>query len=104
MEHTSAIAAETKASSLIRLTLWRLLGFGDFRKKTPKRTWLSAGISPVRYARRPGKSLKRRSKSFSLHSNKNFLLGGCGFFVSDVISGGLLGHLGPLCLALGANH
>jgi len=27
----------------------------------------------------------------------------CGFFVSDVISGGLLGHLGPLCLALGAN-
>jgi len=25
------------------------------------------------------------------------------FFVSDVISGGLLGHLGPLCLALGAN-
>jgi len=24
--------------------------------------------------------------------------------VSDVISGGLLGHLGPLCLALGANR
>jgi len=23
--------------------------------------------------------------------------------VSDVVSGGLLGHLGPLCLALGAN-
>jgi len=23
--------------------------------------------------------------------------------VSDVISGGLLGHLGPLCLALGIN-
>ena len=22
----------------------------------------------------------------------------------DVISGGLLGHLGPLCLALGVNH
>jgi len=32
------------------------------------------------------------------------LLGGCGFFVSDVISGGLLGHLGPLCLTLGANR
>jgi len=31
-----------------------------------------------------------------------FLLGRCGFFVSDVISGGLFGHLGPLCLALGA--
>jgi len=32
---------------------------------------------------------------------KNFLIGGCRFFVSDVISGGLFGHLH---LALGANH
>jgi len=32
------------------LTLWRLLGFGDIRKKTPKRMWLCARISPVRYA------------------------------------------------------
>jgi len=31
-----------------------------------------------------------------------FLLGGCGFVVSDVISGGLLGH--QLQLALGANR
>jgi len=37
-------------------------------------------------------------------TQKNFLLGGYGFFVSDVISGGLLGHLGPLCLALGDNR
>ena len=44
---------------------------------------------------KPGKSLKRRGKSSSLHSKKNFLLGGFVFFVSDVISGGLLGHLGP---------
>jgi len=35
---------------------------------------------------------------------KNFLLGECGFFVSDVISVPLLGHLGPLYLALGANR
>jgi len=28
---------------------------------------------------------------------------GCEFFVSDVISGILLGHLGPLCVALGSN-
>ena len=33
---------------------------------------------------------------------KMFLVGGCGFFVSDVISGGLFGHVGPLHLALGA--
>jgi len=53
---------------------------------------------------RPGKSLKRHGKSSSLHSKKNFLLGRCAFFVSDIINGGLLGHLGPLCLALGANR
>jgi len=53
---------------------------------------------------RSGKSLKRRGKSSSLHSKKNFLLVGTGFFVSDVISGGLLGHLDPLCLALGTNR
>ena len=53
---------------------------------------------------RPGKSLKRRGKSSSLHSKKNFCLGVAGFFVSGVISRGLLGHLGPLCLALGANR
>jgi len=35
---------------------------------------------------------------------KIFLLGGAGFFVRDVISEGLLGHHGPLCLALGANR
>jgi len=31
-------------------TLWRPLGFGDFRKETPERTWLCARISPVGYA------------------------------------------------------
>ena len=34
---------------------------------------------------------------------KKFLLGGAGF-LSDIISGGLLGLLGPLCLALGAKR
>jgi len=40
----------------------------------------------------------------SLYSKKIFLRGGCGFFMTDVISGGLLGHLSPLCLTLGANR
>jgi len=39
-----------QAKSLFFLTLWRPAGFGDFRKKTPKRTWLCAGLSPVWYA------------------------------------------------------
>jgi len=34
-------------------------------------------------------------------TRKKFFAWGCGFFLSDVISGGLFG---PLCLALGANH
>jgi len=41
--------------------------------------------------------------TFSLEK-KNFFLGGCGFFASDVISGGLFGHLGQLHLALGASR
>jgi len=40
----------------------------------------------------------------SIQSRVFFLLWGCGFFVSDVISGGLLGHLGPFHLALGPNR
>jgi len=35
---------------------------------------------------------------------KNFLLWGGRFFVSDIISVGLLVHLGPLYLTLGAYH
>jgi len=61
------------------LTLWRLLRFGDFRKKTPKCTWLCAGIFRSGMLYRPGKSLKRRGKSFSLHLKKIFCLGAVGF-------------------------
>jgi len=52
---------------------------------------------------RPGKSLKRCGKSSSLHSKKKIFAWGVRVFISDVISGGLSGHLGPICLALGAN-
>jgi len=50
-----------------------------------------------------GRSIKSRGKSSSLHSKK-FFAWGIRVFVSDVTSGGLLGHLGPLCLAMGANR
>jgi len=47
-----------KVLAFWELTFWHPLGFGDFRKKkTPKRTWLCAGISPVWYA------LQTRQKS-----------------------------------------
>jgi len=35
---------------------------------------------------------------------KKFLVGSCRFFVSDIISGGLLGYLGQFHLALGLNR
>jgi len=41
---------------------------------------------------RPGKSLKESIQSSRLHSKKIFFLGVCRLAVSDVISGGLLGH------------
>jgi len=37
-------------------------------------------------------------------TRKKIFAWGCRFFVSDVISGGLLGHFGPLYLVLGANR
>jgi len=49
--------------------------------------------------------VSKDAESLLVCTRKNFFcFGGCGFFVSDVISGELLGHLGPLCLALGANR
>ena len=90
-------------NSFLKLTLWCLAIFGNFREKnTEMHVALCGNFSAQRY--RPGKRLKRSDKSSSLHSKKNFFVGVCGFFVSDIISGGLLGHLGPLYLALGANH
>ena len=62
------------------LTFWHPLGFGDFREKKHlnargfAREFLWSGM-----LYRPGKRLKRRGKSSSLYSKKNFLLGGCGF-------------------------
>jgi len=83
-------------------TLWRLAAFGGFREKNTKsHKALCKNFSGLVSAT---DSVKKRSKSCSLHSKKNFFVGGCGFFVSDVISVGLSGHLGPLHLALGSNR
>jgi len=43
------------------------------------------------------------SESLVVCTWKKFLVGGCGFVVSNVLSGGLLGHLGQIHLALGSN-
>jgi len=51
-----------------------------------------------------GRELFKDSESHLVYTQKIFFVGGFAFFVSDVISGGLLGYLGPLHLALGPNH
>jgi len=67
--------------------------FGGFLKKNTKTHVVLHGnfSSPVSAI----DPVKRCGKSCSLHSKKIFW-SGCGFFVSDVISGGLLGSLGLL--------
>jgi len=86
------------------LALWRPLGFGDLKKKRLNARGFAREFLWSGMLYRPDKSLKRHGKSSSLHSKQIFLLGDCRFFVSDIISGGLLGHLGPPCLAMGANR
>jgi len=52
------------------------------------------------------KSLSKAQKTWQVFLSaieKNFFGWGCRFFVSDVISGGLLGHRSPLHLALDPN-
>jgi len=48
--------------------------------------------------------MSKDAASLVVCTRKKLFGWGMRIFLSDVISGRLLGHLGPLCLALGANH
>jgi len=62
------------------LTLWGPLGFGDFWKKKRLNARGFAWEFPQSgMLYRPGKCLKRRGKSSSLHSKNFFFLGGAVF-------------------------
>jgi len=61
------------------LTLWRPAAFGDFRKKRLNTHGIAGEFIQSSMLYRPGKSLKRRSKSSSLHLKKIFCLGDAGF-------------------------
>jgi len=83
---------------------WRLGGFGNFRKKNssfrlpyqrPSSFADCAGERPI---------LKRIGQSSRLYSKKNFFPGGCGFFVSDVISEVVLGSFWLMLPGQGPNH
>ena len=76
--------------------------FKDFTPKKADRLWLCASVTLVPKAVESCSRLKKLGKTSSLHSKK-FFWSGEEFFVSDIISGGLSGHLGPLHLALDPN-
>ena len=76
------------------LTLWHPAAFRDFRKiKHLNARGFAQKYLLSRMGYGPGWSVKRRGMSCSLHSKNNFLLGEAGFFVSDIISRGILGNL-----------
>jgi len=78
------------------LTLWCLAEIGDFRKKSTKtHVALHRNLSaPVRVTDLVEAS--KNAASLLVCTLKKIFAWGCRFFVSDVISGRLLGHLGPL--------
>jgi len=90
------------------LTLWER-GYDifvlRFRPNTNSCQWPYQCLSSsTDCARELFKGLNRSSSILLCTRKKKFLVGGCGFFVSDVINGRLFGHLGPLYLALNANR
>jgi len=88
-------------NSSISLILWHPGAFQDFRKNTETHVALCRNFSRSVSATDLVKA-SNNVASLLVCTRKNFF--GCGFFVSDIISGRVLGHLGPLCLALGANR
>jgi len=48
-------------------------------------------------------NVSKDAASLAVRTRKKIFGWGCRFFVSDIISGGVFGHLGQLHLALGAN-
>jgi len=86
------------------LTLWRPAEKGDFRKKNIETHVALHGNYSALVQVTDLVEVSKDAASLLVCTQKIFWLGGCGFFVSDVISRGLLGHLGPLYLALGANR
>jgi len=87
------------------LTLLEPAGFGNFCKKTSSfQLPYQRPSSSADCARELFNSSNGSASLLDCTRKKKILPRGCGFFVSDIISGGLLGHLGPFCLTLGANR
>jgi len=70
----------------------------------PDCTWLCIRVTLSLKAVESCSNAQKMQQVFKTALEKNFFGWGGRFFVSNVISGGLLGHLGPLCLVIGANR
>ena len=94
----------SNSSFLHLLSTWRLGGFGDFRKKTSsfrlpyQRSSSSADCARELFNGSNG------SASLVDCTLKKILPGGCGFFVTDVISEVVLGSFWLMLPGLGPNH
>jgi len=77
------------------LGVWPLLGICKKKNTETHDVALRGNFSGSVSITDPVKGLKDMASLLVLHSKKNFCLGNAEF-LSDVISGGLLGHLGPL--------
>jgi len=85
-------------------TLWCPAGFGNSCAKT---TGSHVALCECNSGTESGRELFRGLKdaeSLLVCTRKKIFAWAVQVFVSDVISGGLLGHLGLLRLALGANR
>ena len=85
-------------------SLWRPAYYEDFRTKT---TGSHVALRERNSGAESGRGLfidSKDAEAFWSALEKNLLVWGCAFVVSDVISGGLLDYLGPLHLALGPHR
>jgi len=78
MKHFCHIC-QNLANCLICLTLWRLVAFGDFRKKHRNARGFVREFLWSGKCYRPSQSVKRCGKSSSLYSKNFFWLGGADF-------------------------
>ena len=85
------------------LTLWHLAKIGDFREKNTETHVVLCRYFSSRVSATDLEKVANDVASFVVCTRKKFFGCGCGIFVSDIISGGLLGHRGPFYLALGSN-
>jgi len=89
---------------LVDFQLSHLATFGDFcTRTTGSHVALRTRNSDTKSSRELF-SVSKDAASLLVCARKKFLVLCFGYFVSDIISGGLLGHLGPLHLALGPNR